>query len=92
MSNLGFMLPVDLNQQPVPWKNLRTILDYNASNNLQYIGMAPVGSLSASAVWQIQEVKYEVVNSTDVISSISYAAQTAAFNQIFDNRTTLSYL
>lgn len=92
MTTLGFSLPVDDNLELVPWKNLRTILDYNASGNLQYIGMAMPGALSASAVWQVREVKYELVSSEDVISSVAFAAATAAFNQIYDSRSSLVYL
>ena len=92
MTNLQFSLPVDANQELVPWRNLRTLLDYNASNNLQYIGMAMPGSLSASAVWQVKEVKYEVVNSGDLISSITFADGIPSFTKTWDDRTGYVYL
>ncbi len=59
-------------------------LDDTSTANVIYVGNALVGSLTASAVWQIKKVD----QTTGLV--ITWAGS-AAFNQIWDNRTSLSY-
>ena len=59
-------------------------LDNTSTTNMTYIGKAAVGSLTSSAVWQIQKL--------DQTSGLIITwAGAAAFNQIWNNRTSLTY-
>jgi len=88
----GFTLPTDDNSVTIQraYSDMRTLADYNASGNLEYFGKAMIGSLSASAVWQIRKLAYEVVGSDDRVSSIIWAGD-GDFTQVWDGRTGLSY-
>lgn len=60
---------------------------YDVSNNPIYVGKAEVGSLKSQPKWQIKKLTYDVSNNP---TDIQWASQ-GAFNQIWDNRTSLSY-
>lgn len=51
-----------------------------------YIGKAPIGSSTASAVWQIQKM----VESANV-TTVTWADGNSVFDNIWDNRASLSY-
>lgn len=51
-----------------------------------YIGKAFPGSATTDALWQIKRI---VVNGT--VTSITYAGGDDAFNQVWDDRASLSY-
>ena len=57
------------------------------SDTLFYVGKALVGSLDSEAKWQI--VKY---STTGVILKSEYSNGAEAFNQIWNNRLTLTYI
>ncbi len=63
---------------------LKTIIDTSVANT-KYICEAAPGSASSSPVWRVQRI---VTNGA--LQTISYAG-TGAFDQIADNRLTLSY-
>jgi hypothetical protein len=67
-------------------KTLTVRLD-EVSDTLFYVGKAVVGSVDANAVWQI--VRY---TQTGVILKSEYANGAEAFNQIWNDRTTLTYI
>jgi hypothetical protein len=67
-------------------KTLTVRLD-EVSDTLFYVGKAVVGSVDANAVWQI--VRY---TQTGVILKSEYANGAEAFNQIWNDRATLTYL
>jgi hypothetical protein len=67
-------------------KTLTVRLD-EVSDTLFYVGKAVVGSVDANAVWQI--VRY---TQTGVILKSEYANGAEAFNQIWNNRTSLTYI
>lgn len=50
-----------------------------------YIGKAPIGSTTASAVWQIAKLD----TSSGLIKT--WADASSSFNQIWDNRSSLTY-
>lgn len=56
------------------------------SKNLIYIGKATIGSLTSSAVWQIQRVTV-----TGTVTSTLWADGNASFDNIWDNRAILTY-
>ena len=57
-----------------------------ASSTITYVGKAAVGSATASAVWQIQRI-----TATGPDLAIDWADGDASFNNIWDNRASLSY-
>lgn len=61
---------------------------YDGSGNIQYIGIAMPGSSVASAVWYIRQLTYDVNNN---LTGILNANGSKAFNQIWNNRASLSY-
>jgi hypothetical protein len=67
-------------------KTLTVRLD-EVSDTLFYVGKAVVGSVDANAVWQI--VRY---TQTGVILKSEYANGAEAFNQIWNDRATLTYV
>jgi hypothetical protein len=67
-------------------KTLTVRLD-QVSDTLFYVGKAVVGSVDANAVWQI--VRY---TTTGVILKSEYANGAEAFNQVWNDRTTLTYV
>lgn len=56
-----------------------------ASATITYVGIAPPGSASSGALWSIKRL-----DSTSGLV-VLYAAGSAAFNQIWDNRAALAY-
>lgn len=67
--------------------NWTTAFDYDASNNPIYIGKAKRGSSKADAVWQIKKLTYAGTNVTDV----QYPSGDDSYNQIWNNRASLTY-
>lgn len=60
-------------------------LDDTSTASVTYIGKAAVGSSGASAVWQIQKMD----ESSGLV--ITFADGDSSFNNIWNNRTSLSY-
>lgn len=57
-----------------------------ASSTVTYVGKAAVGSLNADAVWQIQRLTV-----SGSVTTIEYADGDSNFNNIWNNRASLSY-
>jgi hypothetical protein len=57
------------------------------NKNLIYIGKATIGSLTSSAVWQIQRV-----TTTGSVTATLWADGNANFDNIWDNRAVLTYV
>ena len=57
-----------------------------ASGNLTYIGFAKLGSATSSAVWQIFRVQ-----KTGSTTLIQYADGDTRYNNIWDDRASLTY-
>ena len=53
--------------------------------NIEYIGKAPIGSLTSAEVWQIKKI--DITTGT----VITWADGDDSFNNEFDNRESLSY-
>lgn len=66
--------------------NYATQIDDTSTASVTYIGKAVIGSSSASAVWQVQKID-ESSNPT----TIKWADGNDAFDNIFNNRTSLTY-
>lgn len=67
--------------------NLAMQLDYNGGDNPVYIGLAAPGSLTSEAKWQVRKLTYDGTNPT----VIKYANGSSSFNQIYDDRASLTY-
>jgi hypothetical protein len=67
-------------------KRLTVRLD-QVSDNLFYVGKALIGKVDADANWLI--IRY---TQTGVILKSEYANGSEAFNQVWNNRTTLTYI
>lgn len=60
------------------------LLDYDASGNLIYVGIAPRGKLTSDAFWTIWKLSYDANNNlTSVQTSLEF--------QIWDNRASGTY-
>jgi hypothetical protein len=55
--------------------------------NLSYVGKAEIGSLNSNAVWQIQRVQ-----KTAQVTSITWADGNSNFDNIWNNRASLTYI
>lgn len=60
---------------------------YNAQGMQQYIGEAQPGSDTSAAVWRVRELIYSGTQLTQVI----WADGDTKFDNIWDNRGTLTY-
>lgn len=58
----------------------------DTSGGTTYVGQAKIGSATSQAVWQI----FKVVTSSGV-TTITWADSDDKFNNIWDNRASLSY-
>ena len=65
----------------------QTVLAYDVSDNVEYIGKASPGSETSAAVWQIQKITYSSSNAM----TIKYAGGSNAFSGVWDNRATYTY-
>jgi hypothetical protein len=65
--------------------NYKTILDNYSTSNIIYVGDADIGSATSSAVWRIQKID----KTTGIV--ITWADGDDFFNNIWDNRLSLTY-
>ena len=63
-------------------------LDYDGSNNLQYIGLATPSSSNDSASWRICKLTY---TSNLDISSMKYVSGSTSYAYKWSNRTSYQY-
>jgi hypothetical protein len=76
------------------FKNVYTLspytleLDYVGGENPIYLGSAVPGSSTASPVWQIKKITYDGNNNPTLIA----VAGGAEYNQIWDDRASLTYV
>jgi len=73
-------------QSDISDKRLTVRLD-QVSDNLFYVGKALIGSIDSSSVWQI--VRY---TQTGTVLKSEYANGNEAFDQVWNDRTTLTYI
>ncbi len=63
--------------------------DYDASGNLIYSGKSDIGSDKSDAVWQIVKFTYDASNN---LTDMQWANGRETFENIWNNRTSLTYL
>jgi YD repeat-containing protein len=66
-----------------------TLLDYDGSNKLIYIGLASPSSSTDTASWRISKLYY---NSNSDISGMRFADGNSSFDNVWVNRATLTYV
>lgn len=67
---------------------LATKLDDVSTSNITYVGKAAIGSSGASAVWRIMKIDE---SGTPTTLSITWADSNSNFDNVWDNRTSLTY-
>lgn len=65
----------------------RTLIDSTTSSAYQYVGVAPAGSLTSEAKWQIQKIFLNAGQATEIV----YADGNASCDNIWDDRDSLTY-
>lgn len=68
--------------------NLVTKLDYDGGTNPVYIGLATPGTATSEAKWLIRKLTFDGSNNP---TDIQFATGTPNYDQIWDNRASLSY-
>lgn len=68
--------------------NMSLEIDYVGGTNPIYMGNAAPGTPTSSALWKIVKLSYDGNNN---VTSILYAGGSPSFNQVWDNRASLSY-
>ena len=89
--------PTDLEVNPITGellvapgsRNIALQLDYQLGSNPIYIGMAPPGTLTSAALWQIRKLAFD---GNDNVTSIKYANGSPNFDQVYDDRAGLTYV
>ncbi len=61
---------------------------YDSSNNLEFIGLAKIGSVTSEAKWQIRKLTWNADNN---FTGITWAGGDYEFGSIWDNRASLVY-
>jgi len=61
---------------------------YDSSNNLEYLGKAVSGASSSDASWQIKRFTYDSDNN---LTDIQLADGNDDFDNVYDDRASLSY-
>ena len=67
--------------------NFTQRIAYNASNLTEYIGLAKPGTATSAASWQIKKLVY----SGSLVTEILFADGDTNFDNVWDDRTSLSY-
>ena len=65
-----------------------TQIDDVSTTGVTYVGKAAIGTATSAASWQIQKIDE---TGTPITTVITWADGDASFNNVFDNRTSLSY-
>jgi len=71
-----------------PASNYVTKLAYDSSNNLEYLGRADYGTATSAATWHIRKFTYDSSNN---LTDIETADGDDAFNNVWDDRATISF-
>lgn len=78
-------IPVEVDAQGNQTANFATRVDDTTTASTTYIGNAPIGSATSSAVWQI----YKIDESSGMVKT--WADGDANYDNVWDNRASLSY-
>lgn len=67
---------------------LTTLIEYDGNSNPIFIGQAAPGTLPAAASWQIRKLTFD---GNGNVTQIKYASYTMTFDQVWDDRVSLTY-
>lgn len=76
------------NVQRMNASNMTLRIEYDGNNNPIYIGIATPGTDTASNFWQVRKLTFDGNNN---VTSIIYGGGSPNFDQVWDNRTSLTY-
>jgi len=80
---------ITVDNELVVSETIRTpMLAYDSSNKLEYFGKAAVGSATSSGVWQIKNFTYD---SNSNLTGWLFADGNGSYDNVWDNRASLSY-
>lgn len=68
--------------------SLNLKIDYDGNSNPIYIGIAAPGTLTSAAFWQIRKLTFDGNNN---VTTIQYANGSPLFDQVWDDRTSITY-
>ncbi len=77
--NVIFISPSDYNTQAI---------ENDSEGKAIFIGLATPGSAKSAAAWQIKKITYD---GNSAATDIQFANSSTAFNQIWDDRSGLSF-
>jgi hypothetical protein len=83
MSNAKGMRPAAVEQN----SNYALQLAYTASNEVEYLGKADIGTATSAATWQIKKFTWTSGN----LTKKEWADGNEAFDNVWDNRASLDY-
>lgn len=63
-------------------------ISQDAEDRDEYIGIAKPGTASSAAAWQIRKITY---SGTGRVTDVQWAGGSDLFNQVWDDRASLSY-
>ncbi len=86
-SPVKVLLDIDGNMVSIS-KSYATQIDDVSTVSVAYVGKAAVGSATSSPVWQIIKISK---GGSPISTIITYADGNSNFDNIFDNRTSLTY-
>lgn len=76
------------NIQRLNASNLRFEVEYDGSNNPIYIGIAAPGTVTSESKWMVKKLAWDGNNN---LTSLKFAGGASEFDQVWDNRGSLSY-
>jgi hypothetical protein len=79
---------IDVNGELIPEGAYTTALEYDGSNNPIYIGLAQTGQLKSAPAWLIRKLSFDSNNN---VTDIQFASGSKQFNQVWNDRASLSY-
>jgi len=89
--DVGYVVGPDGTIQPAPSSPQDTLIaEDSGTPGIYYVGKAVIGSASSAALWQIKRIN--VISDTAPIDiDIGWADSNASYDNIWDDRQTLSY-
>jgi len=82
------MSTIDFETEKTTENSYTTTMDYDANNNIVYIGNALSGSEKSEAKWSIKKITYDANTN---ITDIQWADGNTTHDNIWNNRTLYIY-
>jgi len=75
-------------QYPFDKTDLKMRAEYDASNNIIYLGYAAPGTLTSTAGWQIRTMTYDVSNNA---TQVNFPSGRNDYDYVWDDRAVYTY-